>query len=190
MINLHLESVIEVLDIRLQLHILFSESRQFNVLLRVLDLDDVEFALTTVKIRAHLLDLSLFKLFLLNLQYLGLQVDHSLLELIPLLRHLRYLDLLRLVLLPQGAHSVLDALLVVWVPRRSRIFRVKHRRSLVPASRPETEHFSMLVRCLIQAKFRFVRLYLSYFHVASGLTKPFGHVFRGHFLHLQCVHFK
>ena len=134
----------------------------------MLDLDDVKFTLASVEISAHLLHLSLLKLLLLDLQYLGLQVDHPLLKLVALLRNLRYLDLLLLVFLPQSAHSVLDALFMMWVPRRTRI--VGRERRFVPTSRPEPEHFCMFISRLIQAKFRFIRLYLSQFHVARGLT--------------------
>ena len=79
----------------------------------MLDLDDVEFTLALVEISAHLVHLGLLKLLLFDLQYLGFQVDHPLLKLVPLLRQLRYLDLLLLIFLLQSAHSVLDALFMV-----------------------------------------------------------------------------
>ena len=102
----------------------------------MLDLDDVEFTLALFKIIANLVYLGFLKLLLFDLQYLGLQVDHPLLKLVPLLRQLRYLDLLLLIFLPQSAHSVLDALFMVWVPRCARIVRREWR--FVPASRPES----------------------------------------------------
>ena len=52
----------------------------------MLDLDDVEFTLALVEISAHLVHLGLLKLLLFDLQYLGFQVDHPLLKLIPFLR--------------------------------------------------------------------------------------------------------
>ena len=134
----------------------------------MLYLDDVEFALASIEISAHFIHLGLFKLLFFDLQYLGLQVDHSFLKLVPLLRQFRYLNLLLLILLPQSAHCVLNALFVMWIPRRTRI--VRRERRLVPASRPETEHLCMLISRLVQAKFRFIRLYLSYLHIARSLT--------------------
>ena len=114
----------------------------------MLDLDDVELTFPCIKIQSHLFNLRFLKLLLFNLQYFRLQVDNSLLQLVPLLRQLAYLDLLRLILLPERAHGVLDALLVVRVPRGPRV--VNHLDwSFAPAPGAQPEHLRMLVSCLV-----------------------------------------
>lgn len=78
-VDLDLESIVEILHVRLQLQVLLAQSAQLHVLLRVLYLNDIELALPTLQILLHLLDLSLFKLFLLDLEYLRLEINDALL---------------------------------------------------------------------------------------------------------------
>ena len=82
----------------------------------MLDLEDVELALFLLKRGFDLLNLLILQELLLHLLHLGPHVANSPLQLVPLDRQLRYLDLFRLVLLLQALEGVRDALLVMWVP--------------------------------------------------------------------------
>ena len=66
----------------------------------MLDLDYVQFALTLFQILTHFLDLGFLELLGFDALDLCLQLYDSLLELIPLLRQLRDLNLFALIVLP------------------------------------------------------------------------------------------
>ena len=88
----------------------------------MLDLEDVELALFLLQRGFDLLNLSVLQEFVPHLLHLGPQVTYSPLQLVPLNRELRDLDLLCLVLLFQALEGVGDALLVMWVPRSAVVY--------------------------------------------------------------------
>ena len=66
----------------------------------MLDLNNIKFTLVFFKIFTHFLNLCLLELLFLDLEYFGLEIDHSFFELVTLLCHFRYLNLLGLIFLP------------------------------------------------------------------------------------------
>ena len=88
MFYLHLQTIVQVLYIRLKLYILRFEPLVIAVLLRVLDLEDVELALLLLQCGFDLLNLSVLQEFVPHLLHLGPQVTNSPLQLVPLNREL------------------------------------------------------------------------------------------------------
>ena len=88
----------------------------------MLDLEDVELALFLLQRGFDLLNLCALQEFVSHLLHLGPQVTNPPLQLVPLDRELRYLNLLCLVLLFQALERVGDALFVMWVPGSAMVY--------------------------------------------------------------------